>query len=82
MDSFPNLEALCCSMSGSKCCLLTCIQISQQACKLVWYSHLLKSFPQFVVIHTAKSFVLVNKVEVDVFWDSLVFLMIQWKLAI
>ena len=36
---------------------------------MVWYSHLLKNFPQFVVIHTVKSFVVVNKAEVDVFLE-------------
>ena len=34
-----------------------------------WYSHLLKNFPQFVVIHTVKGFGLVNKAEVDVFLE-------------
>ena len=34
------------------CCFLTCIQISQEAGEVVWYSHLLKNFPQFVVIYT------------------------------
>ena len=41
-------------MSGSNCCFLTCIQISQEAGKVVWYFHLFKNFPQFVVIHTVK----------------------------
>ena len=36
---------------------------------MVWYSHLWKNFPQFVVIHTAKGFCVVNKVEVDVFLE-------------
>ena len=36
---------------------------------MVWYSHLLKNFPQFVVIHTVKGFGIVNKVEVDVFLE-------------
>ena len=36
---------------------------------MVWYSHLLKDFPQFVVIHTVKGFVIVNKAEVDVFLE-------------
>ena len=36
---------------------------------MVWYSHLLKNFPQFVVIHTVKSFSVVNKAEVDVFLE-------------
>ena len=34
---------------------------------MVWYSHLLKNFPQFVVIHTVKGFGIVNKAEVAVF---------------
>ena len=54
-------------MSSSNCCFLTCIQISQEAGQVVWYSHLLKSFPQFIVIHTVKGFGIVNKAEVDVF---------------
>ena len=54
------------SMSSSNCCFLTCIQISQEAGKVVWYSHHFKNFPQFVVIHTVKGFSLVNKAEVDV----------------
>ena len=36
---------------------------------MVWYSHLLKNFPQFVVIHTVKSFSKVNEAEVDVFLE-------------
>ena len=56
-------------MSGSNCCILTCIQISQEADKVVWYSHLLQTFPQFVVIHTVKGFGIVNKAEVDVFLE-------------
>ena len=54
-------------MSSSNCCFLTCIQISQEAGQVVWYSRLLKNFPQFVVIHTVKGFGIVNKAEVDVF---------------
>ena len=50
-------------------CFLTCIQISQEAGKVVWYSHFLKNFPQFVVIHTVKGFGVVNKPEVDVFQE-------------
>ena len=68
MYSFTNLEAVHCSMFGSSCCFLTCIQISQEAGKVV-YSHLLKHFPQFVVIHAVKGFGLVNKTEVDVFLE-------------
>ena len=54
-------------MYGSNCCFLTQIQISQEPGKMIWYSHLLKIFPQFVVIHTVKGFGIVNKAEVDVF---------------
>ena len=56
-------------MSGSNCCFLTCIQISQEADQVVWYSHLFKNFPQFVVIHTVKGFGVVNKAKVDVFLE-------------
>ena len=52
-------------MSSSSCSFLTCIQISQEASKVVWYSHLLKNFPQFVVIHTVKGFSVVNEVDVS-----------------
>ena len=54
-------------MSSSNCCFLTCIQISQEAGKVVWYSHLFKNFAQIVVIHTVKGFSIVN--EVDVFLE-------------
>ena len=68
--SFPNLEPVCHSMSSSNCCFLTCIQISQEPGQVVWYSHLCKDFPQFVVIHTVKDFgFVVNKAEVDVFLE-------------
>ena len=56
-------------MFDSNCCLLTCIQISQEAGKVVWYSHLLNNFPQFIVIHTVKGFSVVNEAEVDVFLE-------------
>ena len=36
---------------------------------MVWYSHLLKNFPQFVVIYTVKGFVIINKAEIDVFLE-------------
>ena len=53
-------------MSSSNCCFLTCIQVSQEAGQVAWYSHLFKAFPQFVVVHTVKGFGIVNKAEVDV----------------
>ena len=48
-------------------CFLTSIQVSQDTGKVVWYSHLLKDFPQFFVIHTIKHFSVINEAEVDVF---------------
>ena len=54
MYSFHNFELVSYSMSGSNCFFLTCIQISQEASKVVWYSHLLRNFPQFVVIHSQR----------------------------
>ena len=53
-------------MSSSPCCLLTCIQISQEAGKVVWCSHLFKNFPQFLVVHTIKGCDIVNKADVVV----------------
>ena len=61
-------------MSGSNCCVLTyrlltivsCIQTSQEAGQVIWFSHHFKNFPQFVVIHTVKGFGIVNEAEVDV----------------
>ena len=53
----------------SNCCFLTCIQISQETGKVVWFFHLFKNFPQFVVIHTIKGFSTVNAAEVDVFLE-------------
>ena len=61
MYSFSYLGPVCCSMSSSNCCFLTCIQVSQEACQVVWYSHLFQNFPQSVVIHTVKGFGIVNK---------------------
>ena len=73
MYFFPDLDPVCCFMSSSNCCFLTCVQVSQEAGQVVWYSHLLKNFPQFVVIHTVKGFGIVNKAEVDVFLELLCF---------
>ena len=38
-----------------------------------WYSHLLKNFPQFIVIHTVKGYGIVNKAEIDVFLELFCF---------
>ena len=56
-------------MSGSNYCFLTCIQISQEAGKVILYFHLFKNVPQFVVVHTLKGFSVVNEAEVDVFLE-------------
>ena len=67
MYSFPNLEPVYFSMSGSNCCFLTCTQISQETGKVVCYSYLFKNFGHdFVVIHTVK---VINKAEIDVFLE-------------
>ena len=70
MYSFPNFETVCCSMSSSNCCLLTCIQDSQ----VVWFSHLFENFPQFVVIPTVRAFSVVNEAVVEVFLEFPCFL--------
>ena len=69
MYSFSYLEPVCCSMSSSVCCLLTCIQISQEAGQVIWYSHLFQSFPEFLVVHAVKGFGIVNKAEGGVFLE-------------
>ena len=79
MYSFSYLEPVCCSMSSSTYCFLTCIQVSQEAGQVVWYSYLFKNIPQFAVIHTVKVLGIVNKAKVDVFLEfCLTFSMIQW----
>ena len=82
MYSFPDLEPVCCSMSGFNCYFLTCIQISQKADQVVWFSHLFQNFPQLIMIHTVQSFGIVNKAEVDFFWNSLAFSVTQRNLTL
>ena len=48
---------------------LTCIQVSQEAGQVVWYSHLFQNFPQFIVTHTVEGSGIVNQAEVDIFLD-------------
>ena len=69
MYSFPCLEPVHCSMSSSNCCFPTYIQISQEVDQVVWYSHLLNIFLQFIVINIVKGFSIVNKAERDVFLE-------------
>ena len=64
-------------MSISNCHFLTCIQVSQEASKVVWYFHFFKNIPQFVVIHTVKGFSMLSEAEVGMilgfpcfFYDS------------
>ena len=56
-------------MPGSNYYFLTCIQVSQEAGEVVWYSHLFKNVPQFVVIQTVKGFGIVDEAEIDVFLE-------------
>ena len=56
-------------MSSSNCYYLICIQVSQEAGQVVWYAHLMKNFPELVVVHTVKGFSIVNKIEIDVFLE-------------
>ena len=55
-------------------CFLTCIQVSQETDKTVWYSHLSKSFSQFTMIPTVKGFSIVDETEIDVFLEFPCFL--------
>ena len=56
-------------MSSSNCCFLTSKQVFQEADKVVWYSHLFKNFPQFVVIHTVTGFSIANEAEINGFLE-------------
>ena len=56
-------------MSGCSCWFLIYIQVTYKAGKVVWYSHLLENFPQFVVVHTVKGFGIIDEAEVDVFLE-------------
>ena len=69
MYYFPSLEPVCFPMFSSNYCFLTCIQTSQEAGQVVWYSYLFKDFPQFFVTHIVKGFGLVHEAEVDVFME-------------
>ena len=56
-------------MSGTNCCFLFCLQVSQEAGNFVSYSHLFKNIPHFAVIHTVKGFSVVSEAEIDVFLE-------------
>ena len=74
---WPNFETVHCSMSDSNCCFLTCIQISQEASQVVWYSRFFKNFPVFCDPHSHKGFGVFSNAEVDVFLELSCFL--QWS---
>ena len=67
MYTFRKSQPVCCSISSSNCCFLTSAQISQEAGQVVWYTHLLKNFPQFVAVHIVKGFSMIN--EADIFLE-------------
>ena len=68
-----SLDILLFLFGTSPLFFLTCIQISQEAGQVVWYSHLFQNFPQFIVIHTVKGFGIVSKAEIDVFLEFFCF---------
>ena len=74
MYAFLNLEPVSCSTHGSTYCFLTCIHVSQQTGKMVWHSHLSKSFPQLVMIHRVKGFRVVGETKIDAFMKCPCFL--------
>ena len=61
------LTRICCAMSGSNYCFLTCMRVSQETGKVICSSNFLKNFPQFVVVHTVEGFCIVNEAEIDIF---------------
>ena len=62
----PLFQTICSSISGSHCCFLTWIQVSQEEDRC-WYFHVFKKVLQFVVIHTV-DFAIVNEAEIDFFF--------------
>ena len=58
-------------------CFLTHIQVSQKTGKMVWYSHLFRSFSQSVMIHIVKGFSVLGKPEIDYF--SIIPLLYPWS---
>ena len=67
--SFPYFEPVCCSMSSSNCCFLTCIQVSQKAGKAVCYSSLFKNFHSMLSSTQTKALNIVKEVELNVFME-------------
>ena len=71
---FSHLEPVHYSMFRSNCCFSSFLKVSQETGKEAWYSHLLKNFPQFVIIHTVQDFGIVNEAEIVFCWLFGVFL--------
>ena len=67
--SFPNFKSFSCSMSDFNCRFLTYIQTCLEKGKVIWYSHFLKNFPQFVVVQTVKGFIVISEADGNVFWE-------------
>ena len=72
--SFPNFKSFSCSMSDFNCRFLTYIQTCLEKGKVIWYSHFLKNFPQFVVVHTVKGFSIISEADGNVFLEFPCFL--------
>ena len=64
---FPTFKSFSFSVYDSNCRILTYIQTFQETGKVIWYSHFLKNFPQFVVVHTVKGFSIVSEADGNVF---------------
>ena len=79
---FQSFKSFNCSVSDSNCRFLIYIQTFQETGKVIWYSHFLKNFPQFVVVLFVKGFGIISEADRNVFWDSLAFSMVQWMLPI
>ena len=79
---FPSFKSFSCSVSDSNCRFLTYIQNFQETGKLIWYSHFVKYFPQFVVVLYMKGSSIISEADGNVFSNSLAFSMIQWMLAV
>ena len=82
MYSLFYLEPVCCSMSSSNCCFLTCMQVSQEAGQAVWYSHLFQNFPVYCDPHSRRLSCSLESKNRCFFWNSLAFSRIQWMWAI
>ena len=64
---FPTFKSFSFSVYDSNCRILTYIQTFQETGKVIWHSHFLKNFPQFVVVHTVKGFSIVSEADGNVF---------------